>query len=407
MKKFTFILIILLLTLSYSARTQQASALHNIQLQEGYNFVSTYISPDDPDLMELLEDLLFDGSLEFVRNSAGQMFHKVGWYWVNNIGDWNTQEGYLFFMNSPAEISIEGELFDPTTPLNLDEGYQFAPFYYTEYTDVLEASSEILDNLDFIRNTEGLMFRKIGPHWINNIGDFRYGEAYLIKMNNADELIYVTDTTFNCPSSFIDPRDGQEYEAVMIGDQCWMAENLNIGTMVYGDQLDNGIIEKYCYNNDTSFCDEYGALYQWHEMMNWTSDTAGQGICPQIGNWHVPTDFEWKVLEGFTDTIYGIGDPEWDNVDWRGFDAGKNLKSVNRWDENNGTDLYSFNAIPAGMRHPYGYFFNIGISTSLWTSTQDIILDFKFLRDLLYSQDKVYRESFGFNDGYSVRCMKQ
>jgi len=55
------------------------------------------------------------------------------------------------------------------------------------------------------------MFRKIGPNWINNIGDFSYGEAYLIKMNSADELIYVTDTTSNCPSSFIDPRDGQEY----------------------------------------------------------------------------------------------------------------------------------------------------------------------------------------------------
>jgi len=295
MKTFTVILVTLFVSLTYYGRSQQPSAVHNIQLQEGYSFVSTYVSPDNPDLMELLEDLLFDGSLEFIRNSAGQMFHKVGWYWVNNIGDWNTQEGYLFFMNSPAEITFEGELFDPTTPLSLNIGYQFAPYYYTEYMSVEQACSEILENLDFIRNTEGLMLTKIGPYWINNIGDFRYGEAYLIKMNNADELIYVTDTTSNCPSSFIDPRDGQEYKAVMIGEQCWMAENLNIGTMVYGDQQDNGIIEKYCYNNDTTFCEEYGAFYQWHEMMNWTSDTAGQGICPQIGNWHIPTDFEWKV----------------------------------------------------------------------------------------------------------------
>jgi len=111
-------------------------------------------------------------------------------------------------------------------------------------------------------------------------------------------------------------------------------------------------------------------------------------------------------LEGFTDSLYGVGYPEWDNRGWRGFNAGKNLKSVNGWNENSGTDLYGFNAIPAGLRHPLGFYLNIGISTTFWTSTNDDDW-YYFLRDLLYNQDKVYRESFGFNDGYSVRCIKE
>ena len=408
MKKFTFILIILLLTLSYSARTQQASAVHNIQLQEGYSFVSTYVTPDDPDLMELLDDLLFDGSLEFVRNSDGQMFHKIGENWVNNIGNWNTEEGYLFYMNSPAEITFEGELFDPTTPLNLDEGYQFAPFYYTEYMNVLEASSEILDNLDFIRNTEGLMFRKIGPNWINNIGDFRYGEAYLIKMNNADELIYVTDTTSNCPSIFIDPRDGQEYKAVKIGEQCWMAENLNIGDMINGSQsqTNNGIIEKYCYDNDSANCEIYGGLYQWEEMMDYSTNEGAQGIC--LNGWQVPTDEEWKQLEGEVDSLYGYPDPVWDDSGERGYDAGLNLRSQNGWVWFNGPDLYGFTALPSGFYENWnnGSFYHLTLGTIWWTSTIRSNHSSAWIRELFWAYFMVSRTTLSFDYGFSVRCIK-
>ena len=48
-----------------------------------------------------------------------------------------------------------------------------------------------------------------------------------------------------------------------------MAENLNIGEMVLGEnnQSDDTKIERYCYNNDTTKCDEFGGLYQWAEMM--------------------------------------------------------------------------------------------------------------------------------------------
>ncbi|MBE0641338.1 MAG: hypothetical protein IH599_04835, partial [Bacteroidales bacterium] len=80
---------------------------------------------------------------------------------------------------------------------------------------------------------------------------------------------------FACGQNFLDHRDGQVYPTVTIGTQCWMAANLNIGIMVnsisngtsHSDQSNNGIIEKYCYNNDPAYCDTFGGLYDWNEMM--------------------------------------------------------------------------------------------------------------------------------------------
>ena len=88
--------------------------------------------------------------------------------------------------------------------------------------------------------------------------------------------------------------------------------------MIHGtmEQSNNGIIEKYCYNNEPDSCTKYGGLYQWNEMMQYTTQQGAQGICPP--GWHLPTDEEWKVLEGAVDSQYGIGDPEWDNcgISW-------------------------------------------------------------------------------------------
>ncbi|MDR3668834.1 MAG: FISUMP domain-containing protein, partial [Ignavibacteriaceae bacterium] len=60
---------------------------------------------------------------------------------------------------------------------------------------------------------------------------------------------------------------GQKYTTVQIGNQCWLKENLNVGVMINGssEQTNNGIIEKYCYQNDPANCIKYGGLYQWNE----------------------------------------------------------------------------------------------------------------------------------------------
>jgi len=100
-----------------------------------------------------------------------------------------------------------------------------------------------------------------------------------------------------CPVSVL--YDGQTYNTVTIGDQCWMKENLNVGTMVSGvtEQTDNSTLEKYCYDDNSANCTIDGGLYQRDEAMQYVATEGTQGICPT--GWHVPTDAEWHTLELF------------------------------------------------------------------------------------------------------------
>jgi uncharacterized protein (TIGR02145 family) len=156
-------------------------------------------------------------------------------------------------------------------------------------------------------------------------------------------------TAWECGMDMTDSRDGQIYSTVQIGEQCWMAENLDIGHMIELPQAqsDNSIIVKYCYNGTQDSCDVYGGLYQWNEMMQYDTIAGRRGICPT--GWHLPTDEEWKELEGAADSQYGYPDTEWNTTGFRGFDAGKNLKSQERWLlEGNGVDLFGFKILPGG-----------------------------------------------------------
>jgi uncharacterized protein (TIGR02145 family) len=199
---------------------------------------------------------------------------------------------------------------------------------------------------------------------------------------------------------------GQVYNTIQIYSQCWLKENLNVGIMIPSSQNmeDNGKIEKYCYDNEPDSCIKYGGLYQWWEMMQYTTQQGVQGICPP--GWHIPTDEEWKVLEGSADSYYGIGDIIWDDYDSRGFDAGKNLKSMYGWNmSGNGTDLFGFTGLPGGVYNYLSNFSNVLNEGIWWTSTE--YGNFPWTRSFRDYKSDVNRFSgwyIGF--GLSVRCLK-
>ena len=372
---YTIGLIILALIITQTAFSQTENAKsptdneQQIDLSEGYSFISSRIIAENPDMQNILLNNLIN--LEFVRNSQGFMLQKIGPVWVNNIGDWVNTEGYLFKMSSADELILSGDIIDQQTPIELSIGYQLIGYLPYESFNAKDVFEDVLNNLVFVRNTAGFMLQKIGPVWVNNIGDMQPGEGYLVKMLTDDILIYPGPTSFTCGNPFTDQRDGQAYNTVQIGDQCWMAENLNIGYMINGteEMTDNGVIEKYCYDDNPANCDEYGGFYQWNEMIQYMSATGLQGICPE--GWRIPSDDEWKILEGTVDSQYPVGDPIWNNMGWRGFDAGLNLKSTNGWYNNgNGTDLFGFTSLPAGCRNYNGSFSYINNRTRFWTSTE-------------------------------------
>jgi len=209
-------------------------------------------------------------------------------------------------------------------------------------------------------------------------------------------------TNIPCPGTPTVTYEGQVYNTFQIFSQCWLKENLNVGTLINcgQNQTNNSIKEKYCYNNNPDSCTKYGGLYQWEEMMQYSTQQGAQGICPP--GWHPPTDEEWKVLEGAVDSQYGIGAPEWDSSwHWRGFDAGTNLKTTSGWYLNgNGTDLFSFSGLPGGMGS-IGLFDFIGINGYWWSSTATGIL-----RNLYCSSPGIERGFYSFNSGMSVRCLR-
>jgi len=163
-----------------------------------------------------------------------------------------------------------------------------------------------------------------------------------------------------CPGIPAISYGGQAYNTVKIGNQCWMKENLNIGIQITPPQwqADNGIIEKYCLDDDPANCTLYGGLYQWYEIMNYTEDTGTRGICPE--GWHIPDNNDFIILKGFADSYYDENSTEWTLFDqgYRGFDAGYNLKAGSGWgDGYNGSDAFGFAALA------YGYIY--------WTSVNN------------------------------------
>lgn len=201
--------------------------------------------------------------------------------------------------------------------------------------------------------------------------------------------------------------DGNLYKTVIIGNYIWMAANLR--TTVYRDGskipkvtgndawpgLTGGA---YCwYNNDENIAKTYGALYNWYAV------NSGR-LCPD--GWRIPADEEWKYLEGYADTRYGIRDTAWDRLNGRGYDAGQRLMADSGWSSGgNGKDVFGFAAMPGGERGKEGRFFLIGRSGFWWSSNEYNASD-AWYRNMIYGVEDVNRGSHPKWIGFSVRCLR-
>jgi len=200
---------------------------------------------------------------------------------------------------------------------------------------------------------------------------------------------------WQCGNPITDSRDGQSYNTVLIGTQCWMKENLNVGTRINGSQgqMNNGIIEKYCSGNLESNCDVYGGLYQWNEMMQYITSEGAQGICPS--GWHLPSHAEWTML---TDYLGG------ESV------AGGKMKEagLTHWASPNtgATNESGFTALPGGYRDLGGGFYDLTIHALFWSSSQVDAAN-AWPRYLYYDFENVYSATGNVKTfGFSARCVQ-
>ena len=235
--------------------------------------------------------------------------------------------------------------------------------------------------------------------------------------SSSSSIVYVepckTDKKDNCEyGTLTDERDGQTYKTVKIGNQWWMAENLNFAYLKGTMRLDSS---SFCLNDSASNCEKYGRLYMWSAAMDsaalYSSDGKNcgswfdkcdafyhdnvRGACPE--GWHLPTEDEWRTL------ITVVGGKS---------TAGKLLKSTSGWDDDgNGDDAYGFAVLPGSW---LSYCFNFGLpgkNAYFVTSTQyltpsgyvdnyvfDIVFD--------YDRDEVFINDHQRDFGYSIRCVQ-
>lgn len=206
---------------------------------------------------------------------------------------------------------------------------------------------------------------------------------------------------------FKDPVEGIVYQTVALGNQVWMAENLNqskyrnghqILNIVDDDEWGNNTDGAWCYfDNKPENGVKYGKLYNWHAVNN------PHGLAPE--GWRIPSDADWKELEMFLGMIPRLAD----SSGWRGNNEGCMLKETgtSHWKAPNecATNKSGFTALPGGYRDVSGEFFVNGYSGYWWTSTE-YQPNFSWYRTLYYTHNKIHRKRGFIGDGFSVRCVQ-
>lgn len=222
-----------------------------------------------------------------------------------------------------------------------------------------------------------------------------------------------------CPGTpTVTDYDGNVYNTVQIGQQCWMKENLRTthyadGTGIPSGGSDTSSTEPYYYDYSSSVIPlvERGLLYNWSAVMNGGSNSTSvpsgvQGVCPT--GWHVPSDMEWVTMEQTQTSMDVSGEG------WRGNHAGR-LAGGNHWysssnDYAPGNMSYSdrnvsgFSIVPAGFCSGY-HFHNAGSITLFWTSTEESCGYDAYTRTLNKNYASVCRDHNLKYFGCSVRCV--
>jgi uncharacterized protein (TIGR02145 family) len=218
---------------------------------------------------------------------------------------------------------------------------------------------------------------------------------------DGEWFVYAVDVdttfTYTCAPFFGTCGDpvgyqGFDYATVLIGDQCWFAQNLRSEIYENGDVIPTGLSNSdwqnttagavALYGEDISNLLTYGRLYNWYAVED------ARGLCPS--GWHIPTDGEWTVM---TDELGG------ESV------AGGKMKTTYGWaGGGNGTNSSGFSGVPGGVRFDFGSF-NLATGNGFWWSSSPNGVS-AWYRSLTSDYGNVSRAYTYVNNGFSVRCVR-
>jgi len=227
------------------------------------------------------------------------------------------------------------------------------------------------------------------------------------------------DTTapinFHCESSTLTDVDHNIYNTVLIGNQCWMRENLRCTHYADGSPIQlggitsNAVAYRYYPNHSSTNVVTYGYLYNWsaltHEIPVSNENTVGiRGVCP--AGWRIPTETEWNQLVSY------MGSQSEYILSGNSSYIAKALCSTSYWNTNGynnapGNNLSSnnasgFSAVPAGRYS--GNYDDFGNYAYFWTATENSSLSAKCFV-ISTSSASTYFSSYEKSYGMSVRCV--
>jgi uncharacterized protein (TIGR02145 family) len=248
------------------------------------------------------------------------------------------------------------------------------------------------------------------------------GTSISVPLNAIDSITFIeSGVDFVCGISIVTDVDGNVYNTVLIGEQCWMKENLKTTKYRYGTPIEypgsnneawqSNITGAYAwYNNDINWKDSYGALYNWYAGNN------SNGLCPD--GWHVPSNDDLIQLYYYLDA-QGFPGSIWGEPNGAG-NALKSCRQVNsplgsdcnktehpRWAEHidhHGFDEFGFSALPGGGRY-FGGFVSIGTTGTWWTSSESTSTSAWFYL-IFYDDGIIDMNPTHKASGNSVRCLK-
>jgi uncharacterized protein (TIGR02145 family) len=196
-------------------------------------------------------------------------------------------------------------------------------------------------------------------------------------------------------------HEGYNYSTVLIGDQCWFAENCRYLPVVSSSSASSETSPYfYVYGYEgtdasaamaTENYDTYGVLYNWPAVMT-------EAICPS--GWHIPSDGEWQAME----MSLGMSESVAAQTGWRGSPVGDYMKSTSGWNSGgNGSNSSGFNGLPGGYRYSGG-FGNDGGYGYWWSASESG--SYAWNRVLTSDYVNVSRSSYYRDKGFSARCVR-
>jgi len=268
--------------------------------------------------------------------------------------------------------------------------------------------------------TGELLSNEISPNDMKRKASYNLDEIKVrwkkAALENCPGVPCVVAPSFTCGTSTVSDVDGNSYETVAIGTQCWMKSNLRVMNYNNNDLIPDstnstwgtaiiGARTGYVATGVTGvYVGTFGYLYNWYAVND------SRKLCP--AGWHVPTDAEWTIMiQQLDNMVSGTA------AGFQSATAGTEMKSTVTNSSNGsglgwnpgspGTNTSGFSGLPGGYRNFNGSFGNIRFTAYFWSATQyDNDLIRAWTRTLTRSNGNVDRDANRKSVGASVRCLR-